>query len=414
MALRIVLVGPYASERRGTVPARLLPIARRLARDGHKVLVLLPPYDDPRQSGRRTSANGVPVFCVPLGPGPPALSHFATGARMAWEALRWRPHIVHVFKPRGPSGLTAMLLIARRKLRQDFAILIDSDDWEGRGGFYEHWRRLGCYPWYQLAFADFQDRSIPPRVDAVTVASRTLQARMWSLGVPPHRVFYVPNGARELPSPSAVDEADDLRRRLGLANDPTIVLYTRFEFRPERVVRILEMVRESVKNVRLLVIGEGLMGEERRFEALIRQAGMADHVVFLGWVDYDRLRSYLSLGDVAMYPLDDTLVNRSRCAVKLAELISLGIPVVADRVGQNGEYLQDEVSGLLVDPENHEAFKTSLVRLLTQPELRTHMGKAAALRAQTVFGWDQLAAKVEEAYAAALRRRNVSSTRLAI
>lgn len=404
MALRVVFVGPYASERRGTVPARLLPIARRLARDGHEVLVLLPPYDDPTQSGRRTSANGVPVCCVPLGPGPPALSHFVTGARMAREALRWRPHIVHVFKPRGPSGLAAMLLIARRKLRQDFAILTDSDDWEGRGGFYEHWRGLGRYPWYQLAFADLQDRSIPARVDAVTVASRTLQARMWSLGVPPHRVFYVPNGACELPSPSAVDEADDLRKQLGLVNHPTIVLYTRFEFHPERAVRILRIVRDSVREVRLVVIGEGLTGEDRQFEALIQQAGMADHVVLLGWVDYDRLRSYLSLGDAAMYLLDDTLVNRSRCAVKLAELMSLGIPVVADRVGQNAEYLRDEVSGLLVDPEDDDAFAVSLVRVLRDPELRTRLGKNAAERVQTVFSWDRLVSQVKEAYSVARHR----------
>ena len=311
---------------------------------------------------------------------------------------------MHVFKPRGPSGLAAMLLIARRKLRQDFAILTDSDDWEGRGGFYEHWRGLGRYPWYQLAFADLQDRSIPARVDAVTVASRTLQARMWSLGVPPHRVFYVPNGARELPSPSAVDEADDLRKQLGLVNHPTIVLYTRFEFHPERAVRILRIVRDSVREVRLVVIGEGLTGEDRQFEALIQQAGMADHVVLLGWVDYDRLRSYLSLGDAAMYLLDDTLVNRSRCAVKLAELMSLGIPVVADRVGQNAEYLRDEVSGLLVDPEDDDAFAVSLVRVLRDPELRTRLGKNAAERVQTVFSWDRLVSQVKEAYSVARHR----------
>jgi len=398
------MVGPFAFQPRGTVPVRMLPIAQRLVGDGHQVFVVLPPYDNPKESGRRTSVDGIPIHNVRLAFGPPTFSHLGTAKRIVGETLNLRPDIVHIFKPRGPSGLAAMFLIARRKFGLHLPIVLDSDDWEGRGGFYDYWRLHGLYSSYQLAFADFQDRWIPPRVDAATVASRTLETRMWSLGMPRDRVFYVPNGPREFPNPPSPDSMDVIRRKLGLANRPVILLFTRFEFRPKRAVRILGLVRQSMADANLLVVGEGVSGEEEQLKELVEREDLAGQMIFVGWIDHKDLPPYLCLADVAIYPLDDTLLNRSKCPGKLVELMSLGIPVVADRVGQIGEYIENEVSGLLVDPKDDDAFAASVVRVLKEPQLRTCLGKKAADRVRKVFSWNRLVSQVKEAYRVACSR----------
>ena len=59
-----------------------------------------------------------------------------------------------------------------------------------------------------------------------------------------------------------------------------------------------------------------------------------------GWVERSELPAYFGAAQVALYPYDDTLINRTKCSAKLVELMAAGVPVVASRVGQNGEYIQ--------------------------------------------------------------------------
>ena len=120
-------------------------------------------------------------------------------------------------------------------------------------------------------------------------------------------------------------------------------------------------------------------------------------MVHAGWVAEDELGSYFACADVAVYPYADTLVNRAKCSVKLAELLSAGVPVVADRVGQNLEYIDDGVSGLL--PRDGEAaFAEAVVRMLRDGSLRQRLGQAARERMRRDFAWPRLAGIAERAY----------------
>jgi glycosyltransferase involved in cell wall biosynthesis len=85
----------------------------------------------------------------------------------------------------------------------------------------------------------------------------------------------------------------------------------------------------------------------------------------------------------------------------LTDLLAAGVPVVADDVGQNGEYIVDGETGLLVTPEDDGEFADAVVHLLADPDLRTRLGTAAARRMREYFAWDKLVEEVEKAYACA-------------
>jgi len=101
---------------------------------------------------------------------------------------------------------------------------------------------------------------------------------------------------------------------------------------------------------------------------------------------------------VAVHPYDNTLLNRTKCSVKLIDLLAAGVPVVADAVGQNCEYIQPGVSGMLIPAEDDEAFAQAVVTLLQEPETRRKMGQAAAELIQENFAWSGLIHTVERAY----------------
>jgi len=101
-------------------------------------------------------------------------------------------------------------------------------------------------------------------------------------------------------------------------------------------------------------------------------------------------------------PFDDTLVNRTKCSARLVELMAAGLPVVAEAVGQNREYIEADVSGLLAPPGDVEAFATAIITLLEDPEHRQQLANAARRRIAGHFTWQHLASGIEEAYGVAM------------
>ncbi len=384
--MRVSLIGPFGMEPKSTMRVRALPLAQALSRRGHQVALFLPPFHTPAAGGTVWQEDGVPVHNVPISR-LPLMGEAVTGWRLAQAALAWRPDVIHCFKPKAYSGIAQWLLWRQRQLGRRFRLVLDSDDWEGWGG----WNELEPYPPWQKRFFAWQEGWGLTHADAVTVASRALETIVWSLGVPPERVFYVPNGVAGIPTRHFGDDSRD---------SPTILLYTRFfEFDVRRVVNVLRRVRERLPAARLLVVGKGLFGEEEQFLIEAEAAGLGDAVEYVGWAEGDRLATYLSMAHCALYPFDDTLVNRTKCAVKLIDLLAAGVPVVAEAVGQNPEYIEHGRSGLLVPPGDEAAFAAEILRVLEDAGLQDRLAAGARERIAAEFLWDQLVDHVERAYA---------------
>ncbi len=372
--------------------ARALPMAKALAAQGHAVTTLLPPWQNPEDMGSCWEEDGVAVENILLPPGIPGLFHLLTAFRLARRVLALTPDVVYLFKPKAYSGLTHWLLARLPRARRP-RLVIDTDDWEGHGG----WNEIGGYSLAQRRFFAWQERWGLTHADAVTVASRALESLVWALGVPPEQVFYVPNGIgyRKL----AAQSGGASIRATPDADRPTILLYTRFfEFPLSRVIAVLRRVRERVPKVRLLIVGQGLAGEEREMLALAQQSGLADAVEYAGFVEAKALPDYFARADVAIYPFDDTLVNRTKCAVKLCDLLAAGIPVVAEAVGQNREMIRHGETGWLIEPGDVVSFGDAVIRLLQGAQLRARLGRAASRDVQDRLAWDRLVQTVERAF----------------
>jgi glycosyltransferase involved in cell wall biosynthesis len=385
--MRIAFIGPFGMEPKSTMRVRALPLASSLAKRGHQMALFLPPFHTPEAAGRRWQENGVTIENVSLNRWP-LLGYGITAWRLVQRAIAWRPSIIHCFKPKGYSGLALWFLWWWQTLsHQKVRLVLDSDDWEGWGG----WNELEPYPGWQKRFFARQEKWGMTHADLITVASRALETIVWSLGTPPSRVTYLPNGADRLPdSPVPQPPATSC---------PTILLYTRFfEFDVRRVVTLLQQVRERVQTAQLLVVGKGLFGEETQLMEEVAAAGLQGAVEYVGWVSAEQLPGYFAAAHCAIYPFSDTLINRTKCAVKLKDMLAAGVPVVAEAVGQNQEYIQHGRSGLLVHPGDEAGFASAVVRLLRDEGLRATLAAGARRRIATEFTWDHLAVRVEQAY----------------
>lgn len=235
---------------------------------------------------------------------------------------------------------------------------------------------------------------------ALTLASQTLERLAQEMGVDRDILYHLPNGVDARSRMPDTHMGRSVRDKWQLGDDPVILLYTRFfEFEPQRVIEVLSRVWTQVSSARLLVVGRGLFGEEEDFLACAREAGFTSRLTYVGWAQGDELSGYFAASDVAICPFEDTLLNRARCPAKLADLMAVGSAVVADDVGQVGEYIEHLVSGYLVRPGNVESFATGVVWLLRDAKLRVRLGMEARRRMMEVFNWSKLVEVAERAYA---------------
>ena len=75
--LRIAFIAPFAFSPKATVSARMLPMAAALSRRGHRVTLIIPPYDNPADSGKHWSANGVSLVNMRLRQSPIPFSNLS-------------------------------------------------------------------------------------------------------------------------------------------------------------------------------------------------------------------------------------------------------------------------------------------------------------------------------------------------
>lgn len=388
--MRIAMVGPFGFHPKKTMRSRALPLARVLVRRGHDVKMFMPPWQEPEKAGQYWQEEGVDICYTSLRGGV-----LGTTAALIRAISTWDPDILHCFKPKAYSGLVAWWFWHfRRRVR----LVTDTDDWEGVGG----WNEVAQYGRWQKRFFAWQENWGLVHCHGLTVASRALQTLAWSRGVSTEDVFYLPNG----PGISAdASLAAEKRSEFGLEGRPTVLLYSRlFEFDIDRLVEVLRRVLSALPDAAVLTVGAGLVeGDIQRLTRSLSDLGLQDRFVNAGWLDEETLPHVLSAADAGLYLMDDTLINRAKCPVKLADMLSLGVPMVAENVGQVPAYVLHNQTGLLRPSGDVVGLAEDLIQLLTDESLRTRLASGGRERIQTHFNWQRLGELAETAYLAASR-----------
>jgi len=403
--MNVVMIGPFAFKPKSTVSARALLIGQALVKRGHQVTILMPPYDNLDDSGRTWTQEGISLENMVL-PRDDTWHRIVVPLRMARRALALRPDVVHLFKPIGYSGLAGVYL---RRLyhgplqRAHCPLVLDTDDWEGTGG----WTDVNPYPPLLKRLFPWQERWLALHADAVTVASRALETQVWGFGVDPASVAYLPNGPdpalRDQP-PATAEQQAEVRARLGVGDAPLAIYIGHIPRGSDMDLAIDAMacLAANLPQARLVIagLGDGLPDLQARAHSL----GIPDRVIFPGWIPREEVPLYVAAADISVNPYRDTLINRSKCAVKGVIAMAMGKAVVSTRVGQNLEYIEDGRSGLLTEPGDATALAQALLAVLSNRDLAAELGRSARQRIWTKFDWDLRAGLVEGLYQAARDR----------
>jgi glycosyltransferase involved in cell wall biosynthesis len=135
--------------------------------------------------------------------------------------------------------------------------------------------------------------------------------------------------------------------------------------------------RNAKHKVGFVIVGDGPLRKD--LEAMQRDLGLEDIVLFTGWV---RNASEIAL------PALDVFFQPSlweAMSIAILEAMAAAKPIVATRVGETPHIIEDGTDGLLVDPHDIEGMAAALWRLVNDTALRRRMGAAAARKFSRYF-----------------------------
>ena len=169
---------------------------------------------------------------------------------------------------------------------------------------------------------------------------RAVQNKATVFGFPKEQTSIFPWGIdlmRFQPDPAGVS-----RKQFGWGNNFAILCTRNWEARygVDLVVRAFCQVAGQMPDARLVLVSGG--SQENMLRNLVREAGLQDHVVFAGRIDYEGLPTYYQSADLYI-----SASHSDGSSVSLMEALGCGCPVLVSDIVSNLEWITPGEQGWL-------------------------------------------------------------------
>lgn len=219
------------------------------------------------------------------------------------------------------------------------------------------------------------------------IAVTTSEARyLSSLGVENRRIVVIPNGINLAAFRGGREKSQD--------TEFLRILYVGRVYLDQKGLEILIRAASILPNSirwRLDIVGEDWGGAAKILE-LAQKLKIRERVRILGRLDEAKLVDAYYSADVLVMP---SLFEPF--GIVLLEAMASGLPIVASNVGGVPEVVDEEKTGLLVEPGNPKSLAAALEYILSNESLRRSMGRAGRKRVSQ-FSWDLIVPKILKVY----------------
>ena len=201
--------------------------------------------------------------------------------------------------------------------------------------------------------------------DAITVISKEAQEYYTKLGF---NVYLVPN---------AIDIAS-LPKSEERLYEKQVIFAGRLS-KEKGILDVLEMSSKLPQDIHLLILGSG--PEENK---VLEATKLRSNIHFLGYTPRERTISLIRGSDMLIQP---SLVEA--ISSTLLEAMSCKTPIIATNVGGNKELLENNISGVIIEPNSPQQILDGIVDLFSNKEKATKL-KEEAFRHVQKYDWSHV------------------------
>ncbi|MDD5584319.1 MAG: glycosyltransferase family 4 protein [Candidatus Omnitrophica bacterium] len=209
------------------------------------------------------------------------------------------------------------------------------------------------------------------------------------LRIPKDKVRVIPNPI----NPDFIQQS----LNLGSRKDADTILYTgRLEYRKGILwlLRSIPYVIEQYPDAKFIFAGGYHMSLSRKLiQKAVDEHHIAQYLDFKGHLEWDEIHELYQTSSIFVLPS-----YFETFSISCIEAMIFGLPVVTTRAGALPETVVDNVTGILVEPNNAQELARAIVRLLRSPELRARMGEAGRQHVLANFAPEKISAQTLALY----------------
>jgi glycosyltransferase involved in cell wall biosynthesis len=161
------------------------------------------------------------------------------------------------------------------------------------------------------------------------------------------------------------------------------------EYNPACALRAFAVIQQRYPEARLTIAHSGPLRPQ--LEALARSLGLRQ-TQFIGSVSPWQMAAVYDSADIYL-----TSPNADNMPLSLLECFAAGLPIVASSAGGIPNMVEDQQTGLLFPPNDHQAMAACALRLLEEPGLAARLARNA--RAECLkYAWPHIGPQWIELY----------------
>ena len=232
------------------------------------------------------------------------------------------------------------------------------------------------------------------RSDCVLALTPVFAERARRLGA--KRVAVIPNGVNiEKLRPGLQTGA--LRAELGLHDEKVILFVGTLTVHVGLDQFLRHLARMPLEGVKLVVVGDDIVTagrEMRRAQALVRELGIDDHVIFTGLQPAQRVPLYVNLADVCVSPFPPSKFSTLNIAMKVFEYMACGKPTITFQLEGTKSLVPPGAGGVMY-VDSPDEMMAGIWRLLWDDQERNALGAAGRQLIEERFSWDRVTRDLE-------------------
>ncbi|MFA6537247.1 MAG: glycosyltransferase [Patescibacteria group bacterium] len=313
--------------------------------------------------------------------------HFYRGFYIFFYLLLKKIDIVHSFNVASPTvGLATVLIFLTKKIKK-IKLVVDWDDWWGKGGL----TTLNNQGKLQEAVADFLETKIPRLADQVTLHNELIKTRSINCGVAPEKITKIYNGCDWDSYKNFYENGytqEKARQELVLPMDKKILFFggaivTSVPF----LLSVLKQIQDN--NVIMVIIGPRNDG----FEKMAEEFGLKERVIFKNPVAYDLFKKHTLAADVLLFPRsNNSLLDKCTFPGRIGDYFLASRPTVSSDVGELSIVFREEDVGFLAKADDADDFASKVKEALQNNGRSFSLSKNALELGQGKYSWKNLTA----------------------
>jgi L-malate glycosyltransferase len=294
--------------------------------------------------------------------------------RLARVVKRLQPDVIHAHDPHGVAMASLALSLGSGSApggRAPALVASRRVDFHLKGNAFSRWKHH--------------------QVDCFIAASNAIRGMLLADGIPESNVVTVHEGIdveHVLAAPPVnVHEAFFLPHHAPVVGNVGALVPHKGQ---RHLIEAAHLVVQQLPDVRFIILGEGELREH--LERLVRDYRLEKHVLLPGFrVDV--------LGCLKRFDLFVMSSVTEGLGTSPLDAMACSRAIVATKAGGIPEVVEDQVTGLLVEPRDHHALAAAIVRLIRDEQNRQRMGGAGFERVSERFTVERMVAETANVYA---------------